>query len=90
MKITIDKTGRIVIPKRIREQYNLRPGVPIELENTAEGVFLKVIAQEPSLIRKKGILIHHGSDTVNLDTAEVVNRERQSRNVEIAAETPDT
>lgn len=90
MKITIDKTGRIVIPKRIRERYNMHPSTPIELETGAEGVFLKVIAQQPSLIKKQGILIHHGSDTVSLDTADLVNRERQKRNSEITAENSDT
>ncbi len=90
MKITIDKAGRIVIPKRIRERYNMHPGVPIELENGAEGVVLKVITKQPSLIKKQGILIHHGGENVSLDMADVVNRERQGRNLDITAENPDT
>ena len=90
MKVTIDKAGRIVIPKRVRERYDMHPGVPIELENGAEGIVLKVITKQPSLIKKQGILIHHGSDTVSLDMADVVNRERHRRNAEIAAENSDT
>ena len=90
MKVTIGRAGRIVIPKRVRDRYNMHPGVPIELENGAEGVVLKVIPQQPSLFKKEGILIHHGIDTVNLDMAEVVNRERRSRDGNIAAEEPDT
>ncbi|MFW5747843.1 MAG: AbrB/MazE/SpoVT family DNA-binding domain-containing protein, partial [bacterium] len=89
MKITIDKAGRIVIPKRVRERYNMHPGVPLELENGPEGVILKVISQQPSLVKKEGILIHHGSDTVDFDMAEAVNRERRSRNGDIAAEKPE-
>ena len=32
MTITIDKLGRIVIPKKIRDRFNLVPGSEMELE----------------------------------------------------------
>jgi AbrB family looped-hinge helix DNA binding protein len=88
MKITIDKLGRVVIPKHIRERYNMQPGTVLEIENESEGVRLKVIEKKPSLIHKQGILVHHGEETINIDTAAVINRERERRNSDIVAEQP--
>jgi len=86
MKITIDKAGRVVIPKKIRERYHLQPGTELEIENEADGFSIKVRGTQPSLIRKGGILVHHGSDTVTLDIAEYINQEREYHNIEIADE----
>ncbi|MFW6208865.1 MAG: AbrB/MazE/SpoVT family DNA-binding domain-containing protein, partial [Spirochaetota bacterium] len=89
---TIDKAGRIVIPKSIRERYHLQPGTELQIESESDGISLKICGKEPSIIRKRGILVHHGSDTLTLDTADFVNRLRESRNLELtrdsAAEGP--
>jgi AbrB family looped-hinge helix DNA binding protein len=39
MRATIDKAGRLVIPKRLRDHVGLRPGA---VEVTAEGTGLRV------------------------------------------------
>jgi AbrB family looped-hinge helix DNA binding protein len=39
MRATIDKAGRLVIPKQLREHVGIRPG---EVEVTAEGTGLRV------------------------------------------------
>lgn len=39
MKATIDRAGRLVIPKQLRDHLGLRPG---EVEVTAEGAGLRV------------------------------------------------
>jgi AbrB family looped-hinge helix DNA binding protein len=48
MRATIDKAGRLVIPKRLRDEVGLRPG---EVEVSAYGAGLRVepIAGEESL-----------------------------------------
>jgi len=87
MKITIDKAGRVVIPKQVRDRYHMQPGTELEIENEADGIFLKVHDTKPSFIRKRGILVHHhGSDTVTLDTADSLNRQREQRNYDVAGD----
>ena len=90
MKITIDQAGRVVIPKQVRDRYHIQPGTELEIENEADGIFLKVQDTKPSLIRKRGILVHHGSDTVTIDTADFLNRQREHRNYVVAGDTADT
>jgi AbrB family looped-hinge helix DNA binding protein len=55
MRATIDKAGRLVIPKQLRDHLGLRPG---EVEVTADGAGLRVepIAAE-SLVERDGRLV---------------------------------
>lgn len=55
MKATIDKAGRLVIPKPLRDQLGLRPG---EVEVAAEGAALRVapIAGD-DLVEREGRLV---------------------------------
>ena len=55
MRTTIDKAGRLVIPKQLRDHLGLRPG---EVEVTADGAALRVepVASE-SLVEESGFLV---------------------------------
>ena len=55
MRATIDKAGRLVIPKRLRDHVGLRPG---EVEVTVDGIGLRVepLAGE-SLSEREGRLV---------------------------------
>ena len=79
MQITIDKAGRIVLPKKLRESFNLFPGASLEVDSDGEEIRLRTVSKEPSLIEKNGFLVHHGTEQVTLDVAEFINRERDSQ-----------
>ena len=67
MKTTIDKYGRIVIPRVIREKLKLTPGTDIELTDENDQFTGKPIAQEGELIMKDGVLVFAGSSLKNPD-----------------------
>lgn len=55
MKATIDKAGRMVIPKPLRDQLGLRPG---EVEVSAEGAGLRVVpVHDEDLVEEDGRLV---------------------------------
>ena len=87
MSITIDKAGRVVLPKQIRERFNLVSGTELEVELEADGVRLRVRDTGGALRRKHGIVVHHGSGVVPLDVAEFIRGERESRAHQLAAGT---
>lgn len=55
----VDKLGRIVIPKEVREEFNYQPGMPVEIFVTEEGdVLIRIyeyvcyFCQEPTTGKK--------------------------------------
>jgi AbrB family looped-hinge helix DNA binding protein len=60
MKTTIDRAGRLVIPKALRDRLGLQPG---EVEITADGAALRVepVAGE-LLVERDGRLVIPSSD----------------------------
>ena len=84
MKVTIDATGRLLVPKPLREQFNLTPGCELEIEAVADGITLRKADPEPALVRKQGILVHHGTTRSPLDVGDIVRAERNARHARIA------
>ena len=79
MIITIDRAGRVVVPKSFRDRFNLVAGTELEIEATANGVRLRKIGNAPALVRKKGVLVHHGTARTTLDITEFIRAERDAR-----------
>ena len=57
MTLTLDKAGRIVVPKAIRDRFALAPGAEMEMEVTAAGIHLRPLTAGSSLTQKGGILV---------------------------------
>ena len=60
MEIRIDKAGRIVVPKPLRERLGFRPDTELEAIEQPEGVLLKRIEQRPSMVKVHGLWVHQG------------------------------
>jgi AbrB family looped-hinge helix DNA binding protein len=60
MTVTIDKAGRIVVPKELRQRFALRPNTELEIVEHPNGVLLRVPEQSPSLGFVHGLLVHRG------------------------------
>ncbi len=82
MSITIDRAGRIVVPKPLRECFGLHPGTELEIEAEGDGLRLRARDSAPVFIEKDGVLVHHASGpALEIDMAAFINRERQGRGV---------
>ncbi len=82
METTLDKFGRIVIPKRIREDLNLKPGTQIRIEESNQSIILKPIHDEPNLILKDGVLVFSGTPVGDLEKA--ISHHRYARTKSIS------
>ena len=60
METILDRFGRIVIPKKIREDFNLKAGTQIQIEENEKSIILTPVHGEPSLRIKDGVLVFSG------------------------------
>lgn len=79
MIITIDRAGRVVVPKTLRDRFNLTAGTELEMRAVGDGLQLRRMDAESSLVRKHGILVHRGSARAALDVGELIRAEREAR-----------
>ena len=83
METTLDRFGRIVIPKPVREGLGLRAGSVLEIEEREDRIVLSVRREEPDLVREDGVLVYTGEAVGDLE--EAVEAQRRSRSRDVAA-----
>jgi len=89
MKLRIDKSGRVVLPKPLRQRLGLRPGATFEATEAAEGLLLRPITQRPSLVERDGLLVHTGQTTRGFDWQHLSDDLQQERVVDILGSMKD-
>ena len=59
-EMKMDASGRVCIPKAVRKQLGLKPGVKIEIEADVRGdtIILHPSREKPRLVNKDGVLVH--------------------------------
>ena len=81
METTLDKFGRIVIPKKVRDDLNLEAGSQMSIEKTGQAIILKAIQGEPNLHWKDGVLVFSGVSIGDIGGA--LDKHRKERAKEI-------
>ncbi len=80
METTLDKLGRIVIPRQVREDLGLRPGIRLQIEECQEEIRLKPIYGEDKVVLKDNVLVFTGNTVGDIIKAlEEQRRERSKR-----------
>ena len=72
MKTRIDRSGRLVIPKPLRERYRLEPGVEFEIVTIPDAITLVPIVPKRRIIRRGRIAaVDTGTGTAPAETFNV-------------------
>ncbi len=81
-KLTLDKAGRVVIPKPVRDELQLAPGDTFELESVGENLVLRPVSQRSTMIKKDGAwLIKTGKSLSVEDVNDVIRSVRDDRDL---------
>jgi AbrB family looped-hinge helix DNA binding protein len=84
-KLRVDRAGRIVLPKPVREKLQLAPGDELELESHDDRITLRVSRGTAQLRKKRGVWVFHCGEPLSAsrvqETLEQVRRERDDRNL---------
>lgn len=81
MKTTLDRFGRVIVPKVIRDRLGLVPGAELTIDVHENEVVLKPVEHEAHLKRENGILVFAGTAKNDLGDAVRIHREDRHRNV---------
>ena len=84
MKITIDKAGRVVIPKAYRSRFHFDPGTRIELIAESDSLKLRLPETEATFRDKDGVLVQCADQSSTVDATAMMNRLREARSLETA------
>jgi AbrB family looped-hinge helix DNA binding protein len=82
-RLTLDKLGRIVIPKPIRDKLQLAAGNHLELECLDDRIVLRPPYRTGQLRKEHGVWVFHGGEPLSAamirKTIEQMRRERDER-----------
>jgi len=77
--VEMDKSGRLVVPKKMREALHVQAGALFEVEERDEGIYLRPLHREPLLVRRGGLLVMAGGPSAGYATRDLVGEDREDR-----------
>lgn len=77
--VEIDKAGRVVVPKRIREALHLVPGTRLTLHQEDDRLVIQPESRPRGLYMKKGTLVYDAGPLPPLDIVDWIERDRRDR-----------
>ena len=79
MELKIDKAGRIVVPKPLRERLGFKPDMELEAIEQPDGVLLKRVQQRPSMVKVDGLWVHQGRAEPGTNWERILEDVREAR-----------
>jgi AbrB family looped-hinge helix DNA binding protein len=84
-RLTIDKAGRIVLPKPMRDELRLEAGDTLEVESSGEKITLRPLRGNAQLHKKHGVWVFQAGEPLTQATVEKtvqqVREEREAQNL---------
>ena len=81
-KITLDRAGRVVIPKTLRKELHLGPGDTLQLESEGDQITLRPVRPQALLKKEQGVWVYQGEPT-HTSIPALLDRERERRSREL-------
>jgi AbrB family looped-hinge helix DNA binding protein len=70
MRLTMDRAGRVVLPKPVRVALDLSPGDSLELESAEETITLRPVRDANSLAKEKGVWVFRTGHPLSASTTD--------------------
>jgi AbrB family looped-hinge helix DNA binding protein len=79
MTLKIDKAGRVILPKPVRDRLGLHAGSDLEIQETPDGVVLRPADRKPSMVKKGSFWVHTGELPPGYDILRAIDDDREER-----------
>ncbi len=84
-QVTLDKAGRIVLPKSLRDELRLQAGDTLEVEISSDEITLRPSRGHAQLRKKHGIWVYRSGEPLTQatvdKTVQEVRQERENHNL---------
>jgi len=78
--LTIDKAGRVVLPKPVRDSLQISPGDSLELESSEDQIILRPARGQGRIYKKQGMWVFDSGQPLTADVvAQTIRRVRAER-----------
>jgi len=79
LQVPIDRFGRIVLPKSIRDRLGVSEGTEFDVEETEDAIVLKPVQKKAKMTKKKGwwVVESEGSPITVDDVNQAVSKSRR-------------
>jgi AbrB family looped-hinge helix DNA binding protein len=78
--VRLDKAGRVVLPKSLRDELHLETGDTLELNSEGENVTLRPMRSKSPLHKKEGVWVFQGGKTLTTESvSKVIADVREAR-----------
>ncbi len=79
MQIVLDKSGRMVLPKAVRDDFALEPGDLLDLQEHADCIVLRPVNQRSAVKSKNGLLVVSSAPAGDVRKAVAAHRQTRLR-----------
>jgi AbrB family looped-hinge helix DNA binding protein len=80
--LTLDKAGRVVLPKPVRDELQVGPGDSLELESSEERIVLRPARGTGSVRKKRGVWVFDSGEPLEANVVrETIRKIRKGRDL---------
>jgi AbrB family looped-hinge helix DNA binding protein len=78
-KVTIDKAGRLVLPKPLRDELRLAPGDILELTREGDKIIISAAHPQLTLQKEHGVWVYRSGQPADASLPELIDKDREDR-----------
>jgi AbrB family looped-hinge helix DNA binding protein len=82
--LTIDKAGRVIIPKPLREALRLSPGDSLTLDSSGDQITLRPVHEKAHMHKERGIWVFRSGEPLkDFSIPDFIDKIREERSRDI-------
>ena len=81
MRVVLDTSGRLALPKSLRDHMRLSPGDSVSIEAEDDTITVKPIRPMASIKKECGMWVFQG-EPMDITLSELIDRDREKRMLE--------
>lgn len=75
VKLTLDRAGRVLIPKALRQELHLGPGDALQLESAGDEITLRPVRPQALLKKEHGVWVYQGEPS-DVSITDLIDHDR--------------